>query len=100
MIGIQGLIACIASIPQVPEPCPSWKTMTTIPNAAASETRLRITALSGSTSDRNAREQDVGQRQHEGKQVGEVAVDGVDEVAIDGRSPADGRVRPFQRSLG
>jgi hypothetical protein len=55
MIGIQGLIACIASIPQIPEPCPSWKTMTTIPNAAASETRLRITALSGSTSDRNAR---------------------------------------------
>ena len=44
--------------------------------------------------------EDVGQRQHEGEQVREVAVDGVDEVAVDGRGPADGRVRPFQRSRG
>ena len=40
---------------QSDEPWPSWKMKTTIPYAAASEARLRIAALSGSTIERNAR---------------------------------------------
>jgi hypothetical protein len=36
-------------------PWPCWKMKTTIPMAAASETRLRSTALSGRTSERKAR---------------------------------------------
>src|SRR5438128_2744019 len=56
MSGIQGMIDCVACTPQIDcEPCPSWKMNTMIPYAAASETRLRITAFSGSTSERNAR---------------------------------------------
>ena len=49
------MIACVASMSQSAEPWPCWKTKTTIPNAAASETRLSSTALSASTSERNAR---------------------------------------------
>ena len=49
------MIACVASMFQSEEPWPSWKMKTTIPNAAASESRFRITALIGSTIERNAR---------------------------------------------
>ena len=40
---------------QSDEPWPFWKMNTMIPNAAASEIRLRSAALIGSTIDRNAR---------------------------------------------
>ena len=49
------MIACVAVMFQSEEPWPSWKMKTMIPNDAASERRLRITALTGRTIDRNAR---------------------------------------------
>ena len=49
------MIACVALMFQSEEPWPSWKMKTMIPNAAASERRLRITALTASTIERNAR---------------------------------------------
>jgi hypothetical protein len=56
MSGIHEITASVACTFQIAsEPCPSWKTKTTIPYAAPSETRLRITALSGSTTERKAR---------------------------------------------
>jgi hypothetical protein len=53
---------------------------TMIPKAAARETRLSATALSG-----KKREQD-----HEGEHVGELAVDRVHEIALLGRNTAEG----------
>ena len=49
------MIAWVAVMFQSEEPWPSWKMKTMIPNAAASETRLSITALIGSTIERKAR---------------------------------------------
>ena len=50
------MIDCVAGTLQIAsEPWPCWKMKTMIPNAAPSETRLRIAAFSGSTSERNAR---------------------------------------------
>ncbi len=80
---------------QSEEPCPCWKMKTTIPNAPASETRLRRAALSGRTIERKAREQDQGQHEH----VGEVAVDGVDEVAVGRGRPAECPVRALERAV-
>ena len=49
------MIAWVAVMFQSEEPWPFWKMMTMSPNAAASERRLRITALTASTIERNAR---------------------------------------------
>ena len=55
-IGISMLIACVASMPQIAsDPNPCWKTSTMSPQAAATESRFSSTALSGRTSERNAR---------------------------------------------
>ena len=48
-------MAWLASRPQSDDPWPCWKTNTMIPKAAASESRFSTTALTASTTDRNAR---------------------------------------------
>ena len=88
------MIAPVAVMFQSDEPWPFWKMKTMIPNAAASEMRLRIAALSASTIERNARvEQDQREHQHEREHVGEVPVHGVHEVAVDGRHAAERAAR-------
>ena len=70
-------------MPQIAsEPWPSCQTSSSTPHAAATLMTFRITAFSGSSSERNARASrtnviDRDQRDHQR----EVAVDGVDEVA-------------------
>jgi hypothetical protein len=53
--GIQAVTDWVASMFQSEEPCPCWKTNTTIPKAATSESRFSSTALIASTIERNAR---------------------------------------------
>ena len=55
-IGSSTLIARVAWMPQIAsEPQPCCQTRTRSPHAAATESRFSRTALSGSTSERNAR---------------------------------------------
>ena len=89
-------------MPQIAsEPKPCCQTSTIRPHAAATESRFRRTALSGRTSERNARASSRNvsardQRDHER----EVAVDGVEEVGALRGLAADRRRRPAGRRGG
>ena len=56
MRGIQALTECVAAIPQIRfEPWPSCQISVITPHDAATLITLRMTAFSGSSSERNAR---------------------------------------------
>jgi hypothetical protein len=56
MIGIHSLTHPVAAMPQIASvPIPFCQTSTITPHAAATESRFRTTAWSGSTSERKAR---------------------------------------------
>ena len=91
----------MASTSQSEEPWPCWKTNTTIPKAAASETRFSSTALIGEH-DRAERpgEQDQRQHQDEREHVGEAVEQGVQEVAVDRGDAGQRAVGPLERGVG
>lgn len=91
----------VAPTPQSREPCPSWKTKTTIPNAAPSEKRLSTTALAARTTERNARvsKTSVSSRTS-GEDDGEVAEESVQEVLVDGGDSGQRAHRAGQHRIG
>jgi hypothetical protein len=54
-IGIVGSMVPVGVNCRSPDRCPSWKIHTTTPNVAASDSRFIAIALTGSTTDPNAR---------------------------------------------
>ena len=95
------MIDWVASMSQSDEPWPCWKTNTTTPNAAASETRLSSTALTASTIERNARVSRIRVRiSTRASTYGEAAEQGVHEVAIDRGDAGERAVRALERGVG
>ena len=94
------MIDCVAAMPQSDEPWPCWKMKTTIPKAAASETRFSSDGLDRQH-DRTERprQQDQRQQQDEAERVGEAAEQRVQEVAVDGGDAGQRAVRAVQAAL-
>src|SRR5262249_48812612 len=93
----QAMTEPVASIPHRCEPCPCWKTSTTTPNAAASESRFNKIALSASTIERNARISRISVSIRTRREdVGQAAEEGMHEVAVDSRYSAERAVRRSQ----